>query len=321
MSVRKSSGKSRLGAIAPVDHALVKVLSNIREKNYQSSSDQQRFTLTAREMLVLGRLKSSWKDIVGVQLAHKTCPSRLLRGKLYLLVADSQWLQTLVFIKGKIIEKLQQRFPDLKIVDLIGKPGRIPDEVEELVKECEWPDWQEFAPLPLNRELDSELALQINRCRQKMLARNTGLKKKGLRACRRCQAGLTSSADQICALCVSAERSELLKPVKELLKDMPWLAYDEIVNFQQSVKSYEYEAIKADLLCECHEMIKEYGMQLKEFFDEEIFAQMKKEMVRAVMLHCRCMPDQVDLYNLRPEQAFAQQWHELLNLKKEEEAC
>jgi hypothetical protein len=321
MSVRKSSAKGRVGAIAPVDHALVKILAGIREKNFRSSSDGGRFNLTAREMLVLGRLKSSWKDVVGIQLAHKTCPTRLLRGKLYLSVADSQWLQTLIFVKGRILEKLLQIFPELKITDVIGRPGIIPEEVEELVNQADWPDWHEVEKLSLKGDLDEELAEQINRCRQRLVARNQGLLQKGYRVCRVCKSSLTSSNNQVCAFCASIERGQTLKPVKELLKEMPWLSFDEVSNFHDSLKSYEYEAIKAELLEECCELVFEFSQQLKESFDEETLVLMKKEMVRAIMLHANCMPDQVDLYHLQPDQIVDSEWPALLNSVKEEEVC
>ncbi len=321
MSVRKSSGKGRVGAIAPVDHALVRILAGMREKNFRSSSDHGRFTLTAKEMVVLGRLKSSWKDIVGIQLAHKTCPTRLLRGKLYLSVADSQWLQTLIFVKSRILQKLGQRFPELKINDIIGRPGIIPEEVEQLVNQADWPDWHEVEKLSLKGNIDEELAEQINRCRQKLVARNQGLQQKGYQTCRICKSGLTSSNDQICAFCASLERSQAIKPIKELLKEMPWLSFDEVVNFHDSLKSYEYEAIKADLLQESTELVFEYWQRLEESFNQETFVQMKKEMVRAVMLHANCMPDQVDLYHLQPSQMVNPEWPSMLSSVKEEETC
>lgn len=315
MSKRKSSGPTRLNAVAPVDHALVKVLSSIREKNFKASNQEQRFALTAKEMLVMGRLKSSWVKIVGVQLAHKTCPERLLRGKLYLTVADSQWLQTLVFVKAQIIEKLQQHFPELKINDLVGRPGKIPAEVEEIVKDAEWPDWKEVEDMPLPEGVDHELAIRINSCRKHLCARNKGLMERGHNVCRKCNAGLTSSEDQICALCVSSERSQLLEPVKKLLHEMPWLSFDEVINVHEEIKSYEYEAVKSDLFDETTDLINDFFLQLKDVFTHENFVAMKKEMVRAIMLHSGCMPYEIDLYHLQPEQILDARWPEMINLE------
>ncbi|MFZ5951868.1 MAG: DUF721 domain-containing protein [Candidatus Rifleibacteriota bacterium] len=321
MAGRKTTTATKTGKTLPVGSNLLKVLGGIREKNFQASPESQRFCLTAREMLMLGRLKFSWKDIVGIQLAHKTCPERLIRGRLYLTVSDSQWLHTLVFVKGKIIEKLKERFPELQIVDLVGRPGRIPVEVEKLVSESEWPEWEEKENLPIPDAIDKDLGEQINRCYKHLIARNEGLLKRGYRVCVRCRSGLTTAENQVCALCVSVERSEQILPVRNLLKEMPWLDYDEILAFESTVKSYEFEAVKADLVAESLDLVKELAINLKENLNEEILVQMKKEMVRAIMLVTGDMPDQVDLFHLSPDQIIDPEWLELLSINTEGEAC
>lgn len=321
MGKRKPLNQGRLGMTFPVDHSLVKVLSNLREKTFQASSDRSRFILTGRDMLVLGRLINAWKDIVGIQLAHKTCPSRLIKGRLFLTVADSQWLQTLTFIKPRIIEKLAQRFPECKIYDIVGRPGKIPPEVEKLVSEAEWPDWHEVSDIDLPEKLDPELTEIIGRCRKKLLARIDGLKKRGLALCCKCEAAMTASVDGICAICSFESRKELIAEVKPLLREMPWLDYEEVLSFEADLKNYEYEALKSELLDECVEIIHELSEQLKEKFDETLFRQMKKEMIRAIMFHTGCMPDQVDLYHLETRQLLVPDWVEYLAMKPEEEPC
>ncbi|MEW6708257.1 MAG: DUF721 domain-containing protein [Candidatus Riflebacteria bacterium] len=321
MAGRKTASTTKTGKTLPVGSNLLKVLGGIREKNFQASPESQRFCLTAREMLMLGRLKFCWKDIVGIQLAHKTCPERLIRGRLYLTVSDSQWLHTLVFVKGQIIEKLKEQFPELQIVDLVGRPGRIPVEVEKLVSESEWPEWQSVEDLQIPEGIDKELGDRINRCHKHLAARNEGLFNRGYRVCKKCLSVLTTAENQVCALCVSSERSEVLRPVKDLLKDMPWLDYDEVLAFENTLKSYEFETLKLDLLAESLDLVRELSINLKENLNEEILVQMKKEMVRAIMLVTGDMPDQVDLYHLSPDQIIDPEWLELLSINTEGEAC
>lgn len=309
------------GITLPVDNSLVKVLSNLREQNHKASSDGQRFVLTGRDMLMLGRLISAWKDIVGIQLAHKTCPARVVRGKLYLTVSDSQWLQTLTFIKPKILEKLGKRFPQFRISDIVGRPGKIPPEVEKMVKEAEWPEWETLQDMPLPENLDPELAETISRCRKKLAARVEGLKDRGFNLCVCCRASMTSSEEGICAMCHFESRSEILMRVRSLLNEMPWLGFDEVLECECDIKNYEFDAIQTELLDESIEMVHEYSLQLSEKYSEDLFCLMKKEMIRAIMFHTGCMPDQVDLFHLEKNQLLVPDWLEYLAFKPEEEAC
>lgn len=318
MNNRRSGNQNKVGATAPVDFTLAKVLNNIRERNFQAAPERLRFTLTAREMMILGRLRSNWKDVVGIQMAHKTCPQRLIKGRLFLSVSDSQWLQTLVFIKPRILEKLQETFPELKINDIVGRPGEIPSEFAELVKEAEWPEWQEIADIDLPEKLDNELVNSISRCRKKLSARIQGLKERGFQPCRVCQSGLTDSENQICAFCLSQQRKTELKPVVDLLYEMPWLDYEEILGFFSDLRSYEYEKIKADQIAASLELINDTALLFKEMFDKKLLVKIKKEMVRAIVLQTGCMPDQIDLYHLKPGQQLHESWSELLIMSEGE---
>jgi len=174
MGKNLSKSQSRTGVTQPVNKSLVRVLSNLREKNYKASQGQNRFYLTGKDMLFLGKIINAWKDIVGIQLAHKTCPSRIIKGRLYLTVSDSQWLQTLTFIKPKILKKLNERFPQYNIREIVGRQGRIPEEAERLVREAEWPDWKEFAASQVSENADEELKATMKRCSRKMKARIEG---------------------------------------------------------------------------------------------------------------------------------------------------
>lgn len=321
MSRFKQQAQGRMGITLPVDHSMVKVLSKLREKNFQAAPAGQRYVLTGKDMLMLGKLISSWKDIVGIQLAHKTCPSRVIRGKLYLTVCDSQWLQTLIFIKPRILAKLGLRFPEFRISDIIGRPGKIPPEVEKLVKEAEWPDWEKFDDIDLPVVVDQKLTETISRCRKKLAARVEGLKERGFHLCQGCGTSMTVSEDGVCAMCNFNSRAEILTKVRSLLREMPWLSHEEILAYECDIKHYEFEAIQSDLLNECIELVDEYFLQLSEKFFEDLFCLMKKEMIRAIMFHTGCMPDQIDLYHLEKEQLLVPDWVKYLAIKSEDEAC
>ncbi|EKD81796.1 MAG: hypothetical protein ACD_39C01635G0001 [uncultured bacterium] len=320
MENRKQSARGKIGAIKPVGFTLVKALSGLREKGRRATGDQSRFLLGAREMMVLGKLINAWKDVVGLQLAHKTCPTRLIRGSLYLAVADSQWMQTLIFLKTPIIEKLNQLFPDIRIVDIIGRPGEIPEAVEELLADADWPDWQQETARPLPAD-DAELGKLLERCQRKLDARLRGLRQKGFDLCHNCQATVTDSPTGICAVCVFAGREKDRAQARQLIKEMPWLTLEELHEYDPQLDTIELAAIRLELLENNLAFIREIAMEQVNEFNEENFRQMKKEMVRAVMLYTGCMPDEVDLDQLHPDQLPDPDWLSYLTLDTGETQC
>lgn len=318
---RQTAGNKRVGQVKPVNYSLVKALSGIRETNHRASDGKQRFVLTARDLLVLGKLINAWKDIVGLQLAAKTCPTRLIKGKLYLAVADSQWMQTLVFLKARIIEKLNELFPEMKITEVIGRPGIIPPEVEKLVKEASWPEWQNEEVVPMAELKDPELSQQLRRCQQKLDARLKGLEERGYKLCLLCRAAVTRSKDGICAMCVYKSREDKLLQTRVLISEMPWLTFDEICEFDGKLDKVEFEAIRTDLLDDSLALIRELAIDLALVFDEEAHIRMKKEMVRAMMLFSGCMPDEVDFDYLHTHELPDPEWLHFLAIKPGEPEC
>jgi hypothetical protein len=314
MENRKQSMRGKLGVTKPAGFTLVKALQDLREKNRKACDNSNRYFLGAREMMVLGRLINSWKDVVGLQLAHKTCPTRLIRGCLYLNVSDSQWMQTLLFLKGPIIEKLNQLFPDIKIHDIIGRPGEISEAVEELLADADWPDWQQEQSHHLPTD-DAELAGLLERCQRKLDARLRGLRQRGFELCRSCEATVTDSPDGICAVCVFASHERNRAEVRALVREMPWLTLAEVHEFETQLTDIEFSALKLELLEDALAFVKELATDLAGEFREVTDHQMRKEMVRAVMLYTGCMPDEVDLEQLESEQIPDPEWPVYLSLK------
>ncbi|HNX76561.1 MAG TPA: hypothetical protein PKM56_12795, partial [Candidatus Rifleibacterium sp.] len=62
-SFRQTTGKKRIGQVKPVNHTLIKAISGMREANYRASDGKQRYALTARDLVVLGKLVIAWKDV------------------------------------------------------------------------------------------------------------------------------------------------------------------------------------------------------------------------------------------------------------------
>lgn len=311
---KPEDNNKRVGAAIPINFGLIESIANTLTPQANTPSDLTRRKAIAYNMLSLGKLIANWKEIVGLQLASKTYPYRLIKGKLYLSVSDSQWMQTLIFLKGQIISKISEKLPKLKVNEIIGKIGEIPEEAQKLVKESIWPDWKEEKPVQVNGIEDKELADRIARCSQKTSARIKGLNDMGYKLCKICRAVPTRSTNGICAMCLFQSREQARLKTSGLLSDMPWLTYEEVVENDHELTKVEFDDIKSKLLAYSEKLINELGKDLKADFDNETYYQLKEEIMRCVMLKTGCMPDEINLEHLT-EQGFPQQWSEYLNLE------
>lgn len=312
------SSKSKYTPVGkqPISFGLVKAITSMRKacfKEEGKTDSDYKHRLAARDMLILGRLINSWRDIVGIQLASKTCPLKLFKGTLYLTVSDSPWMQTLLFIKANIIQKLAERFPDLKIKDIIGRIGKIPASIEKLVKEASWPNWEEEEITEKPAIKNPELAKSIDKCQQKLSARLKGLEEKGYKLCKICRANVTRSEEGICAMCLFDHRSDILMKSRSLLAEMPWLNYEEVREEQKELTLVEYDSIKNELLNETLKMVDELFGELKEDFDESTAEMMRKEIVRGIILFTGVTPDKVDLSCLNTMFLPDKKWLDYLN--------
>ena len=312
------NSKRRIGVgKKPISFSLVKAIADMRRTCFNDNDKPEsnyKHNLAARDLVILGRLINTWRKVVGLQLASKTCPLKLFKGTLYLTVSDSQWMQTLLFLKTGIIQKLNQIFPDLKIKEIVGRIGKIPVEVEKLVKESAWPNWEDEEITEKPKVKDSELAKTIDICQQKLSARLKGLEEKGYQLCKVCRANVTRSKDGICAMCLYDHRSDIRMKSRSLIADFPWLTYEEVRQEQNELNKDEYEYIKNELLNETTKLVDELYSDLKEVYDEDNADLLRKEMIRGIILFTGITPDKVDLNSVKPKQLPDKKWFDYIKL-------
>lgn len=308
---------TRRGKVEPIGISLIKAIASMRKACFKESGESEsdyKHILAAKDLVTLGNLINSWRDVVGLQLAAKTCPLKLFKGKLYLTVSDSQWMQTLLFLKSGIIQKLGQKFPELKITEVIGKIGKIPPAVERMVKDAAWPDWKEEEIIKKFGVSDPELAKSIDICQQKLSARLKGLQQKGYSLCKVCRANVTRSEDGVCAMCVYNHRNDIRMKSCSLLAEMPWLTFDEVKENQSELTLVEYESIKNDLLNDTIKHVAELASDLKADYDEDTAVMMRKEMVRGIVLFSGKSPEKIVLENIDPKLLPEKEWLNYLNI-------
>lgn len=63
----------------------------------------------------------AWPEVVGEKVAEVTVAESLTRGILHVKVADSVWKYELSMRKREILHRLQRRFPDVLLKDILWK--------------------------------------------------------------------------------------------------------------------------------------------------------------------------------------------------------
>lgn len=71
-------------------------------------------------------LEGLWPEVVGQEVAERTRPGPISRGRLTVLVADSVWLQQLTMLKPRLIEGLNRRLGEPLVRDLFFRVGTLP---------------------------------------------------------------------------------------------------------------------------------------------------------------------------------------------------
>ena len=313
---KTNNSKKRIGVgKKPISFSLIRAIASMRKTCFNEEGKTEsdyKHNLAAKDLIILGRLINSWREIVGIQLASKTCPLKLFKGTLYLTVSDSQWMQTLLFIKSEIIQKLNKQFPDLKIKEIIGRVGKIPADVEKLVKNASWPSWEEEEIIEKPKVNNSELVKTIDECQQKLSARLKGLEEKGYKLCKICRANVTRSKDGVCAMCLFDHRSDIRMKSRTLIAETPWLTYEEVCLEQKELTKIEYDYIKNELLNETIKMVDELYSDLKYDYDEETAEMLRKEIIRGIILYTGVTPDKINLSSIKAKQLPDKKWQNYL---------
>lgn len=300
-----------------IKQSLTVALSKLREKNYSFS--KQRHCQTAREMVFLGKLANSWSDIAGPDLALNTFPFRILKDKLFLAVADSQWMFTLTFLKQELITKINTKIDGITVKKIIAQPGKIPLELKKIVNQSLWPNWESESSPDLNLKVDSELSQIISRCSKKQKARIKGLYQKGFKICDACKANFTDLKSNRCAICEHENKRDLIIKAEKILKDMPWLSINEINEIEPGLSSGELCAIKSQLFentaCLVDEAFEFYFGLAETDIKEKQNLQLiiKKLITEAIMLSKNCLPYEIDLLNPSKEHIVDKKWFNYLS--------
>lgn len=284
--------------IRPIGSMLTDTLAELRRQAWEARYGQQGgrgFSMrvaraAGSEMMQLGRLRKTWPSIVGPDLARHTAPERLFQGKLFVVCEDSQWMQTFIFVRTQVLERVGQLCLGTEIRTTVARLGRLP-ATAPIASPPQWPDWRGASVSDVPATKDRRLHDLILRCKAKLQARRNALAMSGLTPCPICGAVTVSTGTAACAVCRHNARVEVRARLRTLLDETPWLALDEVREHLPSVMPEELLAAKIDLLCEVRTTVETLGAQLRETPDETLMSRLRFEMIRAVILETGAKPD------------------------------
>lgn len=91
-------------------------------------SDVVRVELTSlglAERLREAEIWRLWPEIVGAAVAARAMPLRIIKGTLTVAVSSGPWKQELTFLKGMMIEKLNERLGGAVVREIVLKSGQV----------------------------------------------------------------------------------------------------------------------------------------------------------------------------------------------------
>lgn len=95
-------------------------------------SDVVRVELTAlglAERLKEAEIWRLWPEVVGQTVAARAMPLRIIKGTLTVAVSSGPWKQELAFLKGMMIEKLNDRLGGEVVKEIVLKSGQVDRDV------------------------------------------------------------------------------------------------------------------------------------------------------------------------------------------------
>lgn len=319
------SNKKHRGKVRPIKSMLVSAMSSLRRQNSKASTNSNqadKFVLGASELVKLGQLIHHWKEIVGPEFSTKVWPERLFQSKLTLIVKNHQWLNTLTFCKAGILTNITNFLPNLKVVKIIGRVGTIPavSKLKMIDDEVSWPDWQLEDDIDLPMLSDADLLETVQRCRKKLNARVKGLKESGLYMCPTCSGNMVSASNKSCAVCLYKKRIKELTTLRNTMSKEPWTTYTEAKKVDDKLTAIEFESMKSSLLIDAMQFVEQLGRQQSDLIEQknpELEAEMRTEMVRAIVLATGVTPDTIDFDDLDKKCILSDSWYKFLRIEKD----
>jgi len=180
-----------------------------------------------------------WQEIAGEEISSHAWPISIERGILLLAVNNPVWSHHLMMLKPGIINKINTYLNEKMVMDIRFQAG-------DLKKYQNYGQGEENIPILMPAKLDSEElavvwqateAIKDDSLRKKcyyVLIKQTGItktkKSAGWQSCKHCSV-LVPPGQSYCSACSLAIKQESKYEITKLLREAPWINYQEICKF------------------------------------------------------------------------------------------
>jgi hypothetical protein len=180
-----------------------------------------------------------WQEIAGEEISSHAWPISIQRGILLLAVNSPVWSHHLMMLKPGIINKINAFLKEKLVTDIRFQAG-------DLKKYQNNGEGGDNIPMLQPAKLDSEEladvwkateAIKDENLRKKcyyVLIKQTGINKTkknaGWQSCKHCSV-LVPQGQSYCSACSLVRKQESKQEITKLLKEAPWLTYQEIYEF------------------------------------------------------------------------------------------
>ncbi|MDT8903362.1 DUF721 domain-containing protein [Anaeroselena agilis] len=183
----------------------------------------------------------NWRQIVGDEVAANTRPIKIGRGVLTLAAKNAVWAHHLSTLKEEIIVRINAFAGEKAVNDLKFQAGylRIDQNEENGDEGYAAPKLREI-PLESGETkkieeitapmADDLLRTKVKRLLVKEFAFRKFRRKQKWQPCTKCGI-LRPDGDDLCVSCATVARAAGRECVRKLLRDAPWLGYDECVRY------------------------------------------------------------------------------------------
>lgn len=190
-------------------------------------------------------LAAGWDDIVGIDVAKNSRPTKLDGDALQITVRSSAWGHQLSLLAETILAAVRARLPQAGIQRLRFRVGRI----AEAPASPAGPRRQARpARRVAQRPESATLQEAVARLREDVTAARRAKQAAGWKECVGCGALVAPEDKALCTVCSDARARERAGEAARLLFDAPWLGYTGTAALVSGLSIEEYEAIRARLL-------------------------------------------------------------------------
>lgn len=212
----------------------------------------------AKEKFWTAWLYTHWPSIVGEDIAAQTQAERIQRGVLIIVVANSVWQHHLTLMKPDLVSKLSRQtnglVKDIRFLSgVLDKKAVVivPEttvRLEALSQEEEKRIREQVGVLQ-----DKRVRYALEKLMQKDKRWKNALQKGGAGVCSSCGT-VCRAGDILCVTCQRLAEAQLREKIKEILREVPWLSYEDCRSFVKCDK-IQFDRAKNELVDQCWRML------------------------------------------------------------------